>query len=472
MKLSRWMFSLVGLCLSAGCGASLPAHSVVAGHLERGDYRGAALAAERGLRQDPADPSLWRSRIAATARAGDHQGAVDLYMEWHRLRRHYDRDALRALAVSTLWHGLQDPSPAARIQAIELGSRLALDDLRDDLIRRMNDDDALVAAASTSALLGRDREARTRAVALLSSSEPRVRARVIAGFGRAIDRAILVRALDDPAPEVRRAAVSALGRHGHAHDRARLLGLARGDGHGPVRAAALGALATSDLADDLASSIGRDALADDYLGARLAGLRLLVQRNAKTSRLDRDELDDLIRTLPPDDPAVALRAAVALRKIGGEPPMQVIQLALGHRSWNTRVAALNALTELVPPVTAQDMAGDRVSDPRPEVRLAAARVLARTGAAGRAAEIAAAGLTATRGDIRVQAASDLARLDDPRGERAITTLSRNPSPAVRRAAAAAYRETEQPTLPLISVLGDPVAEVRLEAAASLLHLLD
>ena len=487
MKKSRWLLSLVCVCLSAGCGASMPVHSVVAGHFERGEYREAALAADRGLQQNPDDPALWRTKIAATARTGDHRGAVELYMEWHRLRRHYDLDALRRLAISTLWHGLQDPSPAARVRAIELATRLAFDDVRDVLVERMSDDDAVVAAASASALLGRHRDARARALALLSSPEPRARALLIAGFGRSgddRDQAILVQALDDPAPEVRRTAVTALGRHFAARAQARLLEVARSDSQGSVRAAALRALGASKLADDQAASIGRSALGDEYLGARLAGLALITRRHPTTrgsgpssssSRSDPAALLELIQTLPADDVHVALRLAVALRAAGGETPArvtQMIQLGLGHSSWNTRVATLNALAELVPAATAQDMAGDRINDPRPEVRLAAARVLTRTGASGRAGEVAAAELASPRGDIRVQAAVDLLRLDDPRGEGALGALSRNPSPDIRRAAAAAYRETEQPTLPLVTVLGDPAVEVRLEAAAALLHLLD
>ena len=121
------------------------------------------------------------------------------------------------------------------------------------------------------------------------------------------------------------------------------------------------------------------------------------------------------------------------------------------------------------------MARDAIGDARPEARLAAARVLERTGEPGLAAEICTAALTDPRADIRLQAATDLLRMSDEsnrdRGYRALVELGRNPSPQIRQAAVAAHRNTDNPTLPLVTALGDDHPEVRLEAAAALLALL-
>jgi HEAT repeat protein len=453
-------------CLLMACGSAAPGIRQVQQLYERGDYAGAGRAADKELERTPGDATLWRLKIDAAIRSGDSKRGVDLYMEWHRMRRHYDQPLLRSMAVSTLWHALGAAAADIRAQALQAVERLDVEALHGDVAPLLSDPDDVVAATAAVVLAAEQDRARARGMALWRSTDPRVRATVIAGFGRLFGARMhgdIVAALADPSPHVRQTAVVVLGRAPSSSDTARLLQMAREDADGRVRAAALGALARSKSKN--AFEAARAALADPYLGARLAALALL-------SRWPEKSRDVLLEQAGSSDLYVALRAAVAVRKAGGEVPMQTLQWALKHPTWTIRVAALNALSEITSDKVALSLIDDSLDDERVEVRLAAARVLLRSGRHGRAAEIFAAVLDAPRDEPRVQAAIDLVRMHDDRGRAALVRLARSPSASTRRQVAGAHRYMDNPTLPLVAALGDPSAEVRIEAATTMLWLLN
>src|SRR5262245_7334954 len=81
---------------------------------ERGDYAGAASAADAELAKSPGDADAWRVRLRATLAQGDARGAVAAYRRW-RGERGDDREALRQMAFDTLELGLRSPSQAVQV---------------------------------------------------------------------------------------------------------------------------------------------------------------------------------------------------------------------------------------------------------------------------------------------------------------------------------------------------------------------
>ncbi|MCG8421512.1 MAG: HEAT repeat domain-containing protein [Proteobacteria bacterium] len=468
MRLSGF-FPLICVCVLLcvlACAGATPQHVQVQNLFDRGDYRAAERAADHALARQPGDAALWRLKIIATLRTGDSARAVALYMKWHRLRRHYDGEALRAMAVSTLWRGLGDGSPGVRARAVRLSGRLGAGELSNAVRARLRDSSDRVAAAAAFALVTRHADAKTRALELLSSADSGARVDAIRALGRIGSADIWrhVEALSNDAdPRVRRAAVMVLRQHRVPGRLSRLVHIARADSHGSVRTAALRALIGVERA--IALSSGRRATADPYMGARLAGVALVAHWPDE----HRSELAGLAAS---SDPYVALHAAVALRKAGGDAPVQAVQLALGQRSWTVRVTAVNLLAELLPRQTALSFATELLGDPRAEVRLASARVLVGMGQRDRAAEVIAQLLDSPRAEMRVRAAAALVRMGDERGYRAVTELSRSSRAATRQAAVQVHRHMDRPTLPLVSALGDRAIEVRIEAAAVLIALLE
>jgi HEAT repeat protein len=456
----------IACLLIAACGSAAPGVRQVQRLYETGDYAGAERAADRELARTPRDATLWRLKIDAAIRSGDSERGVDLYMQWHRLRRHYDQPLLRSMAVSTLWQALGAANAELRRQALQAIERLDIEALYRDVATLLSDQDELVAATAAIVLAAEQESARARGMALWRSADPRVRAMVIAGLGRVLGTRVhgdVLAALDDASPHVRHAAAVVLGRAPSSGDTARLLQMAREDADGRVRAAALAALARSR--SENAFEAARAALVDPYLGARLAALALLARWPEKSREL-------VLEQARSSDLYVALRAAVAVRKAGGEVPMQTLQWALKHPTWTIRVAALNALSDATSDKVRLALISDSLQDERVEVRLAAARVLLRSGKQGRAADIFAAALDAPRDELRIQAAIDLVRMHDDRGRAALVRLARSPSATTRRQVAGAHRYMDNPTLPLVTALGDSAAEVRIEAAATMLWLLN
>ncbi|HEY6039995.1 MAG TPA: hypothetical protein VIV58_37190, partial [Kofleriaceae bacterium] len=129
-----------------------------------------------------------------------------------------------------------------------------------------------------------------------------------------------------------------------------------------------------------------------------------------------------------------------------------------------RAGALNQLSQAVDKGAAIAAAKPLLADPELAVRLAAARVVVHAGDQADAMPVLEAAL-ATRD---LDAAADLAALDDPRGLQALGELTSDPkrTPEQRAEAAAAHRTAHRVTAALIAALADPSGLVRVEAAAT------
>ena len=428
--------------------------------LDEGDFVAAERAADQELARLPDNRTLWHIKIRAPMERGDSVRGVDGYMKWHRLRHSYDDAAMRHMAIAVLRRGLVDPAAEVRKAAVKAAARLRLPSLTERVAALIDDRDEGVAATATVAMLGRSGHARRRAESLLASADAGIRAVVVAGVGRKLgEREWLRAALDDESAAVRRAAVSGLGSLAADGDRLRLL--ARNDPDGTVRAAAMSALRSFSGAASW--EVARQGLGDPYIGARLAALSVVA-----SSSNGRALVAQMARST---DYYLALRAAVALRKAGGEAPAETVAGALAHRTWPVRVAALNALGEIVPASEAVALAEPLLGDPRLEVALAAARVSARLGRSAAAAQLYYRVLSGPREELRLIAATELVRMDDDRGARGLALLGKSRSPATRRAAALAHRFTDNVSLPLVEVLADADAGVRIAAAETMLSLL-
>ncbi len=443
-------FALAG-CVGRGAGAN--AHTLLA----RGDYAGAERAADRQLASAPDDGELWRLKMDAVMRQGDHRRAVDLYLAWHRRLRRYDPRAIRVLAVAAVREAARDPDPAIRARAVALAAHLA-PELGEVARDALADPSPRVRVSAARAVGG----SRGRAVArpLLTDPDPRVRAAAVAVVGggggdRARDAALA--ALADPSAAVRAAAVRALAARGAADVRARLRGLVTGDPDGSVRA---DALRTLDPGASSSVNLALRALDDDYLGARLAAI-FILERDAERG------IPALRAAVTSPEPYTALRAAVALGNANVAVGTDVVDRALADRRWNVRAAALNAVAEIAPRADAIGIARRALVNDNFEVRMAAARALARLGETGKAAAAYQAALSAPTDDARLQAALGLLLLGDDSAIDALTKLLASPDPQTRAAAATSLGRSSEVPLALVRALANPDAGVRLAAAAAI-----
>lgn len=468
--LSLIPLSLVAL-LAPACGAPAEPVSVATArhHYETGDFQSAERVADDELRATPSEASLWRVKINAAIRAGQHERGVQSYLQWHRQRRHYDVRAIRSMAISTLWHALVADGRESRVQALQALRSVRAPELSGDVAERVRDPDPLVAGLAAAIAGGAPGRERVRS--LLASADGTVRAQVIGALPRSFRDSLgpqVLAQLGDGASEVRKAAAAAVGRFQLKSGARQVLHLAARDPDGKVRAAALSALArlgirsVASRGEPDVIAVARAGLQDDYLGARLAALAILAARPGE----HRDVLANAARA---SDSFLALRAAVALRKTGREVPINTLQLALAHRQWSVRAAALNAIGRLLPARDALGLIENRLTDSRIEVRLAAARALANLGHKSRARAVFVAALGADRDLPRLQAAIALIRMKDDLGRDALSKLCTSRSPDTRRQAALAHGLLDGPTMPLIRALGDSELTVRIAAAVTVIR---
>jgi HEAT repeat protein len=445
----------LGLILVLGC-AQRARQSITL--YEAGDFAGAARAADAGLASHPKDSGLWRMRIRAALALGDADGIARSYAAY---RGHYggdDESLLREVATATLGQALASPSAKLKITAIEAVASAELHALAEQVAERMGDEDDRVAAAAAVAVLRGFPQAPQVAGDMLESEEPEARRIAVEGIGKKVGKLALAdlrKAGGDPDPRVRRAALRWLGQLRDQESAPMLERQLRHPDEG-VRAAAAGALArigTGDLA-----ALAKLALADRALPVRLAGVELL--RAAKQPAALRALADD-------PEPLVALEAAIA----AADPALagKALERAAAADRWAVRAGAANMAARAVDRTRAAAIAHRLAGDPELGVRLAAARTLASTGERAAAIEIFAAALT---GDAALSAASDLARLGDPRGVQALEAAVRDAdaSPDRRAAAAAAHVTARRVTAGLVAALADANAVVRVEAAAALVAL--
>ncbi len=256
---------------------------------------------------------------------------------------------------------------------------------------------------------------------------------------------------------MRRALVRAVWKFANADDVDRIKAIASMDENGSVRAAALRALARKDFAG--AADLGRAALRDDFLGARLAGLHLIDRRGGDAAN------DELTVVAAGEDLFLALRATVALNRRGlGGRTVPIAKRAAQSDSWPVRAAAMNAIAEVASKQHALPIIRAALEDEHVNVRLVAARALLRfkETEAARAAPVAA--LESSSDAAKVQAAIDLVRMKDERGRAALDELARAASPDTRKQAVRALLHAGEVTDGLVRALADESPEVRIIAA--------
>lgn len=464
---TRLLLACLLAALAVACGGPPSSAREAQRRLEAGDLSGAEQIVEQELLSYPKEPLLWNVRIRVHLARGDAARAVAAYREWRELRRGHDRGALRAMALSTLWQGMGSPSAEVKIAAIEAAVALDAESLAERVSQLLDDDHEQVKATAAAALLRSHPDAPTILTEALESDDPRARAIAVEALGRKVGRAAreeILSALGDADANVRVAAIGAFAAILEGGDGARLAEMAAKDPDGRVRAAALRALARARWKGAVA--VAREALADAYLGARLAAVETLKELAGQEARAE------LARLAAGTDPFLALRAGVALARLGDRGPGRAaLERALAAEDWTIRAAGLNAAAELAPREQAVALVAPLARDPEPAVRLAAARALERLGRGRDAAAIWAEALAWPDEALRLQAAADLMRAGDPRGRAALEALATTASPATRRQAVASLAAAREPTDGAIAALADENGLVRVAAALTLLSVL-
>jgi hypothetical protein len=167
---------------------------------------------------------------------------------------------------------------------------------------------------------------------------------------------------------------------------------------------------------------------------------------------------------------VALRAAVALGKLGHRL-LDPLDRALQDPAWPVRAAATNAIAQLCSEKEARERIELRLRDDQAGVRLAAVRALYRFDPARATAELAAA-LDDPDPDIRLRAATELGQSGDARALPVLTELARSADPTMRGAAIRAHVTVGTLGPALVDALADDAMNLRVDAAAALLQLLE
>lgn len=444
-------------CLLAlpACGPSAAARRAQT-LIDAGDYAGAAKLAEAELASHPDDGDLWRVRIRASLGQHDARSAVVAYEQWRARRGSDDPTAMRMMAMTTMWQALESPSAQARLAAIQAVERLEIEALADSVADHMGDDEDVVAAAASIAILHAFPQAPHVATDLLGSSDPAARRIVVAGLGRKEKRAADdIRAMaDDPDAVVRRAVAQALGSLKDPADTEALTELATDDDD-DVRAAALNALAQGKRGD--LSALGREHLGDAHLGVRLAALRLLAAAGATK---------ELVPLLTGEDAAMAGHAARALAKTMPAEAMAALDRILGDEDWTVRAGGLNLASSVVGAAGARERAVAALRDAELDVRVTAARLLATDD--GRAIDVFVEALAEP--GLRLEAAIDLATRGDARGLDTLDALVVDAEPGTRIAAAGAYSRARAIHAGAVTALADDNPAVRIAAAESILDV--
>jgi len=427
--------------------------------LDQGNYRGAADAADEELGKTPGDAQLMRIRIRAALGMGDAKDAVARYKAWRAGRTEEDLAALRTMAMTTLWQGLTSPSAQVQVQAIQSIERLEIEDFARDVGEQMGDDDDVVAAAASIAVLRAFPQAPDVATDMLKSEDPQARAIAVEGIGRKVGKHAaedLRFAAVDADPRVRAAAAMAIAALADPRDTERLTELAT-DKSADVRAVALRALTRGNRGD--LGAVAEQALADASLGVRLAAVDLLVASRGRPAARP---------LLTHADAMVAAYAARALRDPAAGTA--AVDRALASEDWTIRAGAVNLMEVALGKDAARTRADKAAGDPVVGVQIAAARLIAYMGDKPHAISIYAAALTTAEPAQRVGAAAELAHLGDARGVAALEELAGAAEPEVRRAVITAHRAARVITPGLWGALADDDAGNRIEAAAALYEL--
>ncbi|HUQ08458.1 MAG TPA: HEAT repeat domain-containing protein [Kofleriaceae bacterium] len=427
--------------------------------LDQGDYRGAATAADEELGKAPGDAQLTRIRIRAALGMGDAKDAVARYKAWRSGRTEEDLAALRTMAMTTLWQGLTSPSAQVQVQAIQAIERLEIETFAHDVGEQMGDDDDVVAAAASIAVLRAFPQAPDVATDMLKSDDPAARAIAVEGIGRKVGKHAaddLRFAAVDADARVRAAAAMAIAALADPRDTERLTELAT-DKSADVRAVALRALTRGNRGD--LGALAEAALSDGSLGVRLAAVDLLVASRG---------LPAVRPLLSHEDAMVAAYAARALKD--PQAGVAAVDRALAAEDWTIRAGAVNLMEVALGRDAAKTRADKAAGDPVIGVQIAAARLIAYMGDKPRAIGLYAAALEKAEPHEKVGAAAELAHLGDARGVAALEALAAAPEPEVRRAVITAHRAARVITPGLWGALADDDAGNRVDAAAALYEL--
>ncbi len=421
---------------------------------DKGDYAGAARAADEGLSSHPDDDALWGMRIRAALALGDADGVAKAYTAYGKTRDGLDKELVRDLAVATLGQALASPSAKLKIAAIQAVQEAELEALAEQVAQRMGDEDDRVAATAAVAVLRAYPQAPQVATDALKSENADARRIAIDGIGKKVGKLAapdLEKAGEDPDARVRATAIRWLGSI-KDKDAIELLTKRLHDPDEAVRAASATAIAQIGIGN--LEAFGKTALKDPALSVRLAGVELLVAAHRE---------DELIPLVDDPDVSVGVAAAIAVHKTHPELGEKAVSRAIGAKDWAIRAGVANSLVRALDKPRVLAVAHQLASDPDVHVRLAAARALAHGGDKPGAIAIFAAALD------DVQAAADLADLGDARGTAALETAVRDAhhTPEQRVAAANAHRAAHRVTAGLVAALADGNALVRVEAAATL-----
>lgn len=302
-----------------------------------------------------------------------------------------------------------------------------------------------------------------------------VRARAVEGLGRVGERAkrqgqtvpstALKRALHDPAPPVRIAALNALGDLGDTKDQATLdtmTQLARA-GEGPIHVFALAAL----------TKLGRTRALEDIINAatlpepdvRMAAIGVL-------GRLKRpSNLSLLAQSVYDPEESVRAFAAGALGEFGDPSAVGALSHALGDDSPRVRSVAAASMGRLGLAHT-RPLLRQAARDPVELVRAGAVEGLLRLGEAD-AVLLAAELAKHDSPSVRSAAAQALGLAGDRRALPVLEQLLADQQPQPRLTAARALgKVADTASLPLLKkALADNDPAIRITAAGSLLHVL-
>jgi HEAT repeat protein len=402
------------LAIAVGCGLGIawlaapvfavPSHASLQDDALKAFQQGRFDEVVRLLEETSAEqhlsPEVLRAGVRSALRVGRPDQALTFYTRLVPPGRPDDAALLRDLALAIITRHVRDPQEHLRIAAY-----LALTDV----------------APRDAVPLFED--------GLLDSSVM-VRARAAEGLARARSSATtsaLARALDDPAPSVRIAALNALGAKTDPGLRPRIVRLSKSE-EGVLHIFALAALARMGQSDAVDEIAGEATLPDAEL--RMAAVGALGQLKRPSS------LPILSQSVYDPDPSVRAFAAGALGDFGNPKGEPALLHALEDDDPRVRSIAAASLGRL------------KLAQSRPVLRQAARDPV---------------------GMVRVGAVEGLLRLGDPEAVLFAADLAKHPDPSVRGATAQAVASSgnRKAFLVVESLLKDQQPQPRLMATRAI-----
>lgn len=470
MAVQRGFSGAAAMLTLLALGACHPPHASVEGRplLKSCEFAAIQQDEGRGLIKNLYCPDLWRLHIRMLLVQNRTLQAVASFRQWAD-SNNQERAALRHLALSFIWWGLRHQDAQVRVSAVQAARLVDAASLRDDVAALLNDPDeevrswAAVNLANTAA-------GRSALISQLRSRAPTARAVATRALGRIVgQQAIptLERMVIDPDERVRSA--TAVGLAATGHNRALpLLALLSRDVQAQVRADAITALGS--VANSRSYRSVRRALRDSSALVRAAAVRALAR--FKLRRAEKD----LKKIASGDDLSLALLAAVPLSRLGRvQPALNAIATAMRDSSPDMRIKALQAAAVIKDRV-ALKLTRPALTDARPRVKLAAARVALAHGARQEAArvaldleQLACGSLKKGMDRLCLHAVTLLLQARHRRGLPAMIALSKQSASHTTRVAALRIALSKQTEVDLaLFALTDPAPQIRLAAASWIL----